>query len=84
MNRLHVKNPQFREIKDLKIGDVVLIPKMLNNEGSIRGDDRDAKLVGYLLGDGCTSVGVNFTQMENKQKQEFISIVESFGGKCTL
>lgn len=83
MNRLHVKNPQFREIKDLKIGDVVLIPKMLNNEGSIRGDDRDAKLVGYLLGDGCTSVGVNFTQMENKQKQEFISIVESFGGKCT-
>jgi len=83
MNRLHVKNPQFREIKDLKIGDVVLIPKVLNNEGSIRGDDRDAKLVGYLLGDGGTSVGVNFTQIENKQKQEFISIVESFGGKCT-
>lgn len=83
MNRLHVKNLKFREIKDLKIGDAVLIPKVLNNEGSIRGDDRDAKLVGYLLGDGGTFVGVNFTQMENKQKQEFISIVESFGGKCT-
>lgn len=83
LNRLHVKNPQFREIKDLKIGDAVLIPRILNNEGTIRGDDRDAKLVGYLLGDGGTSVGVNFTQMENKQKQEFISIVESFGGKCT-
>lgn len=82
LNRRHVHEIGFKAVENLKVGDAVLITKTLNNNGCIRVDDRDAKLLGYLLGDGGTSVGVSFTQMEGKQKQEFIEIVESFGGRC--
>jgi len=77
-----LSDPGFRKIENLKIGDAVLLPKILKIEGQIPKSDDEVKLAGYLIGDGGTTGGVTFTQQEGPAKQEFVEVVERLGGIC--
>ena len=67
----------WTECKDLKVGDYVLVPKIHEIQPSkFDFTDEEAKLLGYLLGDGGTTKAVTFTQEDNKQLAEFIDICE--------
>lgn len=68
--------------EDLQVGDYILVPKKHNIEPTkFDFTDEEAKLLGYLLGDGGTTCKVSFTQEDNKQLIEFIKCVESLGSK---
>ena len=77
-----LSDPGFRKIEDLKVGDAVLLPKVLKIEGQIPRSDDEVKLAGYLIGAGGTTIGVTFTQQESPVKQEFIEIIERLGSIC--
>ena len=71
----------WKACKKINVGDLVLVPTVLN---TTEVDDEnftedDAKLLGYLLGDGGTTINVGFTQQEGKVKEDFINIIEKFG-----
>lgn len=60
----------------INVGDFIAIANSLPYWGNASISDNDAKLLGYLIGDGgFTGVNVKFSQQENKQLEELKSIV---------
>lgn len=68
--------------EDLEVGDYILVPKIHRVEPTkFDFTDDEAKLLGYILGDGGVTTSVIFTQEDNKQLKEFIQICENLGSE---
>ena len=69
----------WRELRELRPGDRIATPRQLPVFGSKRVPAYQAKLLGYLLGDGTlNSSSVLFTNKDPKLIEEFKSCVEAF------
>ena len=68
--------------EDLEVGDYILVPK-IHRVKPTKFDftDDEAKLLGYILGDGGVTTSVIFTQEDNKQLKEFIQVCENLGSE---
>lgn len=81
---LYPENIGWKAIEDLSIvNNAVAVPLKLdidNDEYDILDDE--IKLLGYLLGDGGTTNGVGFTQVESVTKDDFRRIITELGCKC--
>lgn len=73
----------WTKCKDLKVGDYILVPKVHENIIPTKLDftDEECKMLGYLLGDGGTTICVSFTQEDNKQLAEFKECAQAMGSK---
>lgn len=76
-----VKSVGWAAIEELAIDDLVLVPEQLHVHGNRPASEDHVKLLGYLLGDGGTTVNVTFTQKDGPAKTEFAEIVERQGGR---
>lgn len=73
----------WTEIKNIEIGDYVAISDKLDIFGNNNElDENDAKLLGYLLGDGGIKNGITFTQSNNKRLKEFRTLLSKYN--CEL
>lgn len=77
--RTQIGQSDWVEIKNLKEKNLILVPRKINicpstNSYSIN----DCKLLGYLLGDGGTTVHVTFTQLEGRTKEDFRELVKKY------
>lgn len=68
----------WTECKNIAKGDYVAIANSLPAWGEDTISEHDAKLLGYLIGDGgFTGVNVKFSQQDNQQLKELKQIVET-------
>ena len=83
--RLTIKpfNDGWKNCENIKVGDLVLVPTVLNVEeiDNPTFSNNDAKLLGYLLGDGGTTNACTFTQKQGIVLDEFSSIINSYNCK---
>lgn len=70
----------WKEIKDLKPGDYIAVPKQINVFGSQTIPENDAKLLAYMIGDGnCLNGNLRFSQINTADTfYEMKKIVESY------
>lgn len=61
--------------------DLVLVPEHVHAVGDLRLPSEEAALLGYLLGDGGTTTGIQFSQMAGPALDEFIACAEKIGGR---
>lgn len=70
----------WTNVEDLRIEtDAVLVPTKLDVSGGEEQPDHLVKFMGYMLGDGCTTKGVGFTQQYGKAWDDFIDQVFKLG-----
>lgn len=76
-----IKPEGWVETQNLKVGDYILCPHVHENiiPSKLDFTDEEAKVLGYLLGDGGTTCDVRFTQEENNQLLDFIECIENLG-----
>jgi hypothetical protein len=71
------------DFQDIQVGDCVAITNKLNVFGqSTALTDTDAKILGYLIGDGGMSTTLTFTQQNNIQLDEFSNLADEYD--CVL
>lgn len=70
-------------MKELEIGDHIACLRDYNAGNEDIGDDV-AKILGYLIGDGCTTKNVGFTQKQGKSADEFVDITYKLGMAITF
>lgn len=68
----------WKNVEDIKPNDLVAIPKILKINGKKRRDNNEVKLLGYLLGDGCITKSISFTQKDGIAKEEFKQLIKYF------
>lgn len=56
--------PQWVELRDIKIGDKLAVAKSQELFGNTSIGEGESKLLGYLLGDGGITSGIKFTNMD--------------------
>ena len=81
---LYPENVGFKDLTSLDISKhAVAVPIKLDIDNpDYPISDDEIKLLGYLLGDGGLTLGVAFTQLESKTKDEFREIVKRMGCEC--
>jgi replicative DNA helicase len=71
----------WKRLEDLKPGDTIGVPRTIPVFGTAELSDDRAKLLGYLLGDGCLSdTTPEFTNSDPRLRDEFIDCLHAFGG----
>lgn len=71
----------WKRLVDLKPGDTIGIPRRIPVFGSGELSDDRARLLGYLLGDGClTESTPEFTNSDPRLREDFVGCLQSFGG----
>jgi replicative DNA helicase len=71
----------WKKLVDLKPGDVIAVPRMIPVFGKAELRPEHAKILGYLLGDGClTDSTPEFTNSDPRLRDEFIECLRAFDG----
>jgi replicative DNA helicase len=71
----------WKKLEDLKQGDIIAVPRAVPVFGSDELSEDRAKLLGYLLGDGClTDTTPEFTNSDPRLRDEFVECLQAFGG----
>ena len=70
----------WRPLAELGVGDKIAVPRVVNVFGTKPLRECDAKLLGYLLGDGELSTTPRFTNTNRRVLDDFTSAIEAFGG----
>lgn len=80
-----IKDEGWTPANELKVGDYILTPISHENITPTKLDftDEECKMLGYLIGDGGTTIGVYFTQEDNKQLEDFIQCAKTLGSGIT-
>ncbi len=75
----------WRPLYQLRVGDRVAVPRVLNVFGEERMRKCEIKLLAYLIGDGClTSSSPVFTVGKPELREDFEKAVADFGGVETV
>ncbi|HSK71781.1 MAG TPA: replicative DNA helicase [Pyrinomonadaceae bacterium] len=75
----------WKKLANLKVGDKIAVPRIINVFGNDDWRDYEIKILGYLLGDGClTKKSPEFTVGKPNLKFDFIEAVEDFGKVETI
>ncbi len=71
----------WKTLSEIKVGERIAVPRVLNIFGSENLRECEVKLLGYLLGDGClTKSSPEFTVEKTYLRNDFIEAVNEFGG----
>ena len=71
----------WKPLKELKVGDKIAVPRVLNVFGKDEMRDCEIKILAYLLGDGClTKTCPEFTSENKAIQEDFRLSVKEFGG----
>ncbi|HTS65779.1 MAG TPA: replicative DNA helicase [Candidatus Acidoferrales bacterium] len=71
----------WKKLEDLKPGDTIAVPRAIPVFGTEGLSDDRARILGYLLGDGClTDTTPEFTNSDPRLRDEFKECLRSFGG----
>lgn len=71
----------WKNLEELKVGDKIAIPRVLNIFGRDEMRECEVKILAYLLGDGClTKKTPEFTVGKDSLKADFMESVAEFGG----
>jgi replicative DNA helicase len=71
----------WKRLKNLKVGDKIAVPRVLNVFGQNHWRECEVKILGYLLGDGCLTKNTpEFTVEKTVLKNDFVESVTEFGG----
>ena len=71
----------WKKLEDLKPGDPIAVPRHIRVFGSEELSEERARILGYLLGDGCrTESTPEFTHSDPRLRDEFVECVKAFGG----
>ncbi|CAN5606552.1 hypothetical protein BH20ACI4_BH20ACI4_22040 [soil metagenome] len=78
----------WKKLSELKVGDKIAVPRILNIVGKNKWRECDVKILAYLIGDGCmTKSSPEFTVAKEILKTDFIEAVNQFGNveavKCS-
>jgi len=68
----------YVQLKDLKIGDKVVVGGNFHLEGNFTIPENEIKLIAYLIGDGCTKNYVSFANSNEMILDEFRNICEKY------
>jgi len=73
----------WKSITELKEKDFIATPRKYNIKGNKKVSKNEAKLLGYLIGDGsCNYDTISFTNINEELIQEFSEIIDSYN--CSL
>jgi replicative DNA helicase len=71
----------WRKLDGLKVGDRIAVPRRIDVFGSEELDERQVKLLAYLIGDGnLTKANPSFTNTNPRLQQEFADALTAFPG----
>ncbi len=71
----------WKKLVDLKPGDALAVPRTIPVFGKEELPEQHAKILGYLLGDGClTDSTPEFTNSDPRLREEFIDCLRVFEG----
>lgn len=68
----------WEEARNLKVGDRIACPREYHLDLEDKVSDIEAKLLGYLVGDGGTTQNITFTNADEEILKEFIDLVGRF------
>jgi replicative DNA helicase len=70
----------WEKLENLRVGSKIAVPRIIDVFGQLEWRDYEAKLLGYLLGDGClTKSTPEFTVGNDKIADDFLDAVQAFG-----
>lgn len=70
----------WKKLSEIKVGEKVSVPRVLNVFGQSVWRECEVKLLGYLLGDGClTKKSPEFTVGKISLRDDFLQSVDEFG-----
>jgi replicative DNA helicase len=71
----------WKKLVDLKPGDTIAVPRIIPVFGERQLPEEHAKILGYLLGDGCLTDGTpEFTNADPRLRDDFIGCLSVFDG----
>ncbi len=71
----------WRKLEQIKVGEKIAVPRILNVFGKDNWRDCEVKILGYLLGDGClTKKSPEFIVAKSVLRDDFEQSVNEFGG----
>ncbi|HEU4456919.1 MAG TPA: replicative DNA helicase [Longimicrobium sp.] len=71
----------WKPLGDVRVGDHVAVPRVLDVFGTGEMRDCEVKLLAYLIGDGClTKTNPTFTNGDLRIREDFAEAVSAFGG----
>ncbi|MDQ3748401.1 MAG: replicative DNA helicase [Acidobacteriota bacterium] len=75
----------WRKLEELKVGNKIAVPRILNVFGKDEWRECEAKILGYLLGDGClTRTQTTFIVGKKALQADFEEAISEFGGIKTV
>jgi len=71
----------WKKLEELKPGDTIAVPRIIPVFGTEELMEHRARILGYLLGDGClTDSTPEFTNSDPRLRDDFMECLHSFGG----
>jgi len=74
----------WKQLKDLKVGDNIAVPSTLFVKGKELITDAEIRLLGFLIGDGCTTDQCSFTNITPKVICQFKKDVKTLSNKLEV
>jgi replicative DNA helicase len=75
----------WRKLEELKVGNKIAVPRILNVFGQDEWRECEVKILGYLLGDGClTRTQTTFIVGKKALQADFEEAISEFGGIETV
>jgi len=75
----------WQKLKEIKVGDKIAVPRILNVFGKNEMRECEVKILGYLLGDGClTKSQTIFIVGKDNLQTDFEQAISEFGGIETI
>ena len=75
----------WKKLKEIKVGDKIAVPRILNVFGKNEMRECEVKILGYLLGDGClTKSQTIFIVGKDHLQTDFEQAISEFGGIETI
>ncbi|MHA1787859.1 MAG: LAGLIDADG family homing endonuclease [Candidatus Helarchaeota archaeon] len=69
----------WKSVKELRIGEYIATPRRISINKGKEVDEQEAKLLGYLLGDGsCSQTTIGFTNINKEIRKEIYKLADYF------
>ncbi len=79
----HQARPKWKQLRELKVGDYIGVPKLTPFFGKNKMEKYKVRLLAYLLADGGLTSGITFTKKEKEIQDDFKYCVKQMGDNFT-
>jgi len=74
----------WKELKELNVGDFIATPRIIKASSKGNISEETARLLGYLIADGCVLDRIEFSNKNKKRLKDFVCCVNKFDNSLNI